>query len=81
MFSLRLYNIQVKMESKLTYTHTLVCVCVYIAVSVYLYGGRHTVITSMFKTMTVEKITEGLTIGRDKERSRDGDLGHLKTKR
>ena len=54
---------------------------IYIAVSVYLYGGRHTVITSMFKTMNVEKITEGLTIDRDKEQSRDGDLGHLKTKR
>ena len=54
---------------------------IYIAVSVYLYGGRHTVITSMFKTMNVEKITEGLTIDRDKEQSRDGDLEHLKTKR
>lgn len=33
------------------------------------------------KTVNLEKITEGLSVDRDKEWSRDGDLGHLKTKR
>ena len=33
----------------------------------------------MFKTINLEKITSGLSIDRDKEQSRDLDLGHLKT--